>query len=617
MADRVKGITIALSGDTSGLTKSLQSVDKEIKTTKNELKDVERLLKLDPTNTELLAQKQRLLSQSVEDTTTKLDLLKEAEAKMSAEMAEAETVTREQQAAYENLQREIISTSDYLEKDKAALKDVESAMGGATSKADKFAGALGKVGDKAKSVASSTRALSAAAAGALAGIGAIAVKSAKAADDLLTLAQQTGISVETLQEMQYAAEGIDVSFETFTGSARKMIGALKNNEDAFTRLGVATRDANDAYLDSETIYWNTIQALGNIANETERDIAAQEIFGKSSSELAGLIDDGGAAFSEYAARAREMGIVVGEEALGPAAEFNNTLVEISQQMKSSFFAAAAPALEALAPMLESLAEKLGQVFEWIAKLSPEQMKLIAVILAVVAAISPVASLIAGITTVVSAMIPVLSTLFVLLTANPIGLVIAAIAALAVAVALNWDKISPILTKFKDGFLGAFDAIKKGFETFKNAVINIITALKEGLKSPINAIIGFVNRMIDAVNAIVNNPVAQKIGGAFGASGFSIPKIPLLANGGTISDGSAIVGERGAELLTMNGPTATVTPLTANVDTSGIEKALAGIGGGGGTINLALNIDGKQFARATYNAQAYEQTRRGGRLVTVG
>ena len=78
-ADRVKGITIKIGGDTTALSKSLSGVNKKISSTQKQLKDVERLLKLDPTNTELLAQKQRLLKEAVSETKDKLDALKEAE----------------------------------------------------------------------------------------------------------------------------------------------------------------------------------------------------------------------------------------------------------------------------------------------------------------------------------------------------------------------------------------------------------------------------------------------------------------------------------------------------------------------------------------------------------
>ena len=78
MAGRIKGITVEINGDTTKLSKALQSVDKNIKNTQTQLKDVEKLLKLDPTNTELLAQKQKLLGQAVSDTKTRLDTLKKA-----------------------------------------------------------------------------------------------------------------------------------------------------------------------------------------------------------------------------------------------------------------------------------------------------------------------------------------------------------------------------------------------------------------------------------------------------------------------------------------------------------------------------------------------------------
>ena len=76
MADRVKGITIEINGDTTGLSKSLQGVNKEIKNTQTQLKDVDKLLKLDPTNTTLLEQKQKLLKQAISETKDKLTQLK-------------------------------------------------------------------------------------------------------------------------------------------------------------------------------------------------------------------------------------------------------------------------------------------------------------------------------------------------------------------------------------------------------------------------------------------------------------------------------------------------------------------------------------------------------------
>ena len=79
MADRIKGITIEIGGDTTGLDKALSGTNKEIRNTQSQLKDVERLLKLDPSNTELLKQKQKLLADAVGETKDKLNALKDAE----------------------------------------------------------------------------------------------------------------------------------------------------------------------------------------------------------------------------------------------------------------------------------------------------------------------------------------------------------------------------------------------------------------------------------------------------------------------------------------------------------------------------------------------------------
>lgn len=106
MGSRVKGITIELGGDTTGLDKALEGTDKKIRSTQSSLKDVNRLLKLDPKNTELLRQKFTLLSQEVELNEDKLVSLKEAEKQVQKQF-EAGDIGQEQ---YDALKREVIET---------------------------------------------------------------------------------------------------------------------------------------------------------------------------------------------------------------------------------------------------------------------------------------------------------------------------------------------------------------------------------------------------------------------------------------------------------------------------------------------------------------------------
>ena len=167
MANRIKGITVEIGGDTTKLSKALEGVNKDIKGTQSELKDVEKLLKLDPTNTELLAQKQRLLADAVSSTSDKLATLKRASEQaaqtkdnydawkakydtIKQKIGETETKLNElkeqskeadeqlakgeiSQEKYDALQSEIKSTSDELKALKQSAKDVSDEFGNPVS----------------------------------------------------------------------------------------------------------------------------------------------------------------------------------------------------------------------------------------------------------------------------------------------------------------------------------------------------------------------------------------------------------------------------------------------------------------------------------------------------
>ena len=112
MANRIKGITVEIGGDTTKLSKALEGVNKDIKGTQTQLKDVQKLLKLDPTNTELLSQKHKLLADAVTATKEKLEVLKTAAEQANTALANGEI----SQQQYDALQREIIETENKLKR---------------------------------------------------------------------------------------------------------------------------------------------------------------------------------------------------------------------------------------------------------------------------------------------------------------------------------------------------------------------------------------------------------------------------------------------------------------------------------------------------------------------
>ena len=525
MADRIKGITIEIGGNTTELSKSLKGVNSQIKNTQAQLKDVEKLLKFDPKNTELLRQKQKLLADAVNETKEKLKQLKDAQAQMDAAGVDKNS------AQYQALQREIIATEQDLKKAQAAYRDF-----GSVAKQQ-----LQVVSQKSAELAQKTRGLSMAAAGALTAIGGIAYKAAQNADDLNTMAKQTGFTTDELQKMQYAADRIDVSMETITGAAARMTKQLGSNEDKFASLGVATRDVNGNFRSTSDIFFDTVTALSKIQNETERDTVAMDIFGKSANELAGVIDDGGAALKDFGKEAEDAGLIMSQDTLDGLNQVNDEIDRLKAQAVGTLAQAGAKALQALQPVLEKVANAISKVLEFIASLSPETMKIIVIVLAVIAAISPLLSLISG-----------LSMAFSLL-ASPVGAVIAIIAALvAIGVVLykNWDEITAKATEmwenikakweeFKTTTAATFEEIgnnlKAKWESIKANVTNTVESIKQGIVDKFNSakdtvlnvfesIKSGIQEKIDAAKNFVHNAIEQ-IKGFFNFS-WHLPHIAL-------------------------------------------------------------------------------------------
>lgn len=159
---KVRGITIELGADTSGLSKALKGVNQEIGSTQRQLKDVEKLLKLDPHNTELMEQKQKLLAERVGETKTKLEALKEAQKEVGEELKR----TGEGQEQYDALQREIISCTNELKQ----LEKQASASSVAMQKISAAGESLQNIGGKISNAGQALMPLSTAAAGLSAGI---------------------------------------------------------------------------------------------------------------------------------------------------------------------------------------------------------------------------------------------------------------------------------------------------------------------------------------------------------------------------------------------------------------------------------------------------------------
>lgn len=724
MADRIKGIVVEIGGDTAKLSAATKKVNGDISSTKSLLKDVERLLKLDPKNTELLAQKQRLLGQAVEETKDKLKTLteaseaaaktrdqydafqaaftpiqteidktgdtlkalkkqmketaeaegpdsdkykslaaqaKETEAKVKELKAQGEACRKEfgnpvSTEQWEGLQREIIDTEQSLKKLEDQAKTAKSAL-------SELSDVAGKISTGAQKVASSTRGVSTAAAGGIASLAALAVNAGKAADDLNTMSKQSGFGTDEIQKWQYAADRMDVSVETIVKSAQKMkknmVATSADTVAAWERLGVSVTNQDGSLRDANTVFYEAVDALSQVSNETERDVLAMQLFGKSADEMAGFVDDGGAALKAMGEEAEASGLILSQDALDNANKFNDGLDTLKAKAEQAFLSSGATLAETLIPSLETLVEKISGVLEWVAGLDSGTLTMIGTILLVVAAISPLASLIGGVAQAVQGVSSVVS----FLTSGPLaGLnlgivgIIALIVALVALIATKGDEIQALLQKVDDFLQGVFlkdwtevfgpglgDVLNGFFANLKNiwdsikqifdgiidfirgvftgdwerawtGVQEIFSGVFSGLaaiaKVPINGIISLLNGAISGINSLIGglNGIGFKLpdwlgGGSFKINIPQIGKIPYLAKGGSLTGGSAIVGEAGPELLTVGSGRAVVQPLSGNY--GHIESLLGDIsgklgGGQSGPIVIQVTLDGRIVGQAVYD-----------------
>lgn len=602
MANRVKGITVEIGGDTTGLSKALGGINKELNSTKAELKDIERLLKLDPTNVELLEQKQRNLAKQIDLTKDKLNALKEAE-KQAQKQFERGEISEKQ---YNALKREIIATESSLKELEDKAKDSGSAVEDAAKKgkkslselkeeAEKSGDALGKIADKATAAGQKLKTVSAAGGIVAAGLGALAVKSGIAADDLNTLSKQTGLSVESLQKFAYASDLIDVSTDTLTGSLAKltknMFTAQKGTGDAamaFNALGIRITDTKGKLRDNEDVFYETIDALGKIKEETQRDAYAMAIFGRSAQELNPLILGGAEALKQYGAEAEAAGLIMSQVTLNAANAFNDELDEMKAKTKATFGAMGTELAISLVPLMERLSELLSIVLGWLNQLDPSVLTIIAAVAGLIAVLSPLLIVIGQTVTAIKT----INTAMVALSGNPTVMMIAAITALAAALVwleketqifskaftATWEGVQKIIEKVSNFFVSIFTVkIPNALKTMQDLFKRVWESLINIVKAPANVVIGMVNEIIKALNKFMtwanNLKLPDFLGGA--SRGFKfrmIEEIPLLAKGGVVSNGGrAIVGEKGPEMLSVSNGRALVTPLTGGA-------ALAAAGG---------------------------------------
>ena len=280
MASRIKGITVEIGGDTTGLDKALKSVNSSIKTTQSGLKDVSKLLKLDPTNTELLTQKQKLLKDAIGSTKEKLDALKLAQEQAKAQLESGDLG----QDKYDALQREIIETEQELKR----LQEQAIESNAALARIEEVGDKLQTAGDKISGAGEKLLPVTAA----VAGLGTAAVKTTADFDTSMSQVQATmGITKDAMSELN--GESVN-TVEALRDLAKQMGSetAFSASEcaDAMNYLALAGYDTQEIYDTLPTVL--NLAAAGGIDLASASDMVtdAMSALGMETSEADTMVD---------------------------------------------------------------------------------------------------------------------------------------------------------------------------------------------------------------------------------------------------------------------------------------------------------------------------------------
>lgn len=633
---RIKGITVEIGGDTTGLDKALKGINSEIRDTSSKLKDVERLLKLDPGNTELLRQKYELLNRQIGQTEDKLESLKNAEKSVQEQMRQGK-VSEDQ---YDALKREIIATEASLKDLKSRADAAEKAVKGIDEKpieevedAAKNAGkALDNAGKEASNFGDYLKA------------NAITEGAKALLSSVRDIAEETKEYSKIMGTLETSSEKAGYTAEQTEATYRKLYQVLGDDQTAAT----TTANLQAIGLGQEQLMKITEQTVGawaqygdsipidSLAESINETIQAGQVTGTFADVLnwAGTSED---AFNEElaaAGSAAERADLIMQEMANQGLQQsydkwmeNNAALAENNDANAELQAQLAQLGEKITPIITELVNAVADLLEWFNGLDPKVQSLIATMVLLAAAIGPVTSAITGMQAAIA-----------FVSANPIVFAVgAAVAALALLIvygdevqgmledldeflqgvfAKDWTEVfGPILGTAINTFFanvkntwnlvknvlnGAIDFLRGVFtgdwERAWNGVVqifqNIFSYIGNIAKRPLNSIIGMINGAISGFNMLIK--------GANKLPGVDIPtigKVPYLAKGGVLSSGSAIVGEAGPEILTMAGNRAIVQPLT-NQTTN--NTALGGI-----TLNIygAPGQDVRELANIIENELA--------------
>ena len=208
------------------------------------------------------------------------------------------------------------------------------------------------------------------------------VETANYADQIGDLAEKWGFTTREIQEFDYWATMNGTTLDSLLTGMRGLVNQAEAGSDAFDKLGVSVRNADGSLKDQKTLFLETIDALQKIDNQTERNALQFEVFGRAGIDLGQIINRDSSELAQLSQEAENLGIILSDNTIAMAGNFNDTLDQIRLSFKSVFaelIGGAEDAPKKFEAFLESLAK---QVEQWLPQLLAVVIQLFPKILAI-------------------------------------------------------------------------------------------------------------------------------------------------------------------------------------------------------------------------------------------
>ena len=386
MPTRTVKARVALDGEKE-YRQALNNLNSGNKVLASEMRKLQAEYKGNTESVEYLTQKGDVLDRQLQQQKDKVETLRQAVANAAQQYGESSEKTQAWIVKLNDAEAAQMELEHAVDENNTQLENQGNVMNTLTGKVEEIAGSLGiQIPDGAKKALDGMKGMSNGTAAAL-GVTAAAVtalikavkqlhqltlEAASQADDLITKSMQSGVSTDTLQQWEYASNLIDVSTETMTDSltklTRNMASARDGNAEtmqAFADLGVSITDSSGQLRDAEDVFYDVIEALGQIPNETERDAAAMAVLGKNAQELNPLIIQGADALKGFAAEAEATGYVLDESQIAKLGEVDDsyqrmqlTIEATKKQIAADFAPASKAAMDTFSAAIRAGAEVL-------------------------------------------------------------------------------------------------------------------------------------------------------------------------------------------------------------------------------------------------------------------